>query len=164
TLAPLPLAIELRHASFLETGPGGGLPFLASLGVGFVNIDLPRSNTSPPPTSITTSDIGYFRLHGRNRSKWFDRRATRDEKYDYRYSLDELASLLPLIDAIARHARATYVITNNHFRGQAPANALELAELLSARRSPNALGTTSPGDPRADRDATGDARRHGETP
>lgn len=130
----MPIVVEIRHRSFLEGGEGGGLPFLESLGLGFVNIDLPRARTSPPPTSITTSDVGYFRLHGRNAKAWFDPKAGRDDKYHYRYSKSELLALLPLIETIANYTAVTYVVTNNHFRGGAPANALELADLLAERR------------------------------
>jgi uncharacterized protein YecE (DUF72 family) len=128
-LYPLPLAVEVRHRSFLAEG-AGAIAFFEGLGLHFVNIDLPRSRGSIPPTEITTGRLGYFRLHGRNRNTWFDPRAGRDAKYDYLYGIEELKSLLPAIERVAARAESTYVIANNHFRGQAAANAFQLIRLL----------------------------------
>ena len=85
-------------------------------------------------TTINTGPIGYFRLHGRNSTAWFDRDAGRDDKYDYLYSDDELEGIAPTILRVASRTPITYVITNNHYRGQAPANALQLIEILTGRR------------------------------
>lgn len=129
-LAPLPVFLEVRHRSFLGASEGGALPFLERHGLNFTNIDLPRSRTSPPPSSINTGAFGYFRLHGRNRRTWFDPKAGRDQKYDYLYSKRELQEVLPYIERVAARTLTTYVITNNHFRGQAAVNAIQLSALL----------------------------------
>ena len=139
-LEPLPLVVEIRHASFLEGDEGGGLPFLGQLGLGFVNIDLPRSSTAPPPSCINTSPEGYFRLHGRNSATWFNPRANRDSKYDYLYTLEELRELLVPMQRLARRTQVTFVIANNHFRGQAVANALQLS--LLAGKEPRGIPDT----------------------
>ena len=129
-LRPLPLAIELRHRSFFDTGAGGGLPWLESLGLNLAVIDLPRSSTTPPWGSFNTGPVGYFRLHGRNSRNWFARDAGRDAKYDYLYTQAELVELLPAVERVAARTETTYVITNNHFNGQAAANALQIIDLL----------------------------------
>jgi uncharacterized protein YecE (DUF72 family) len=74
--------------------------------------------------------IGYLRVHGRNQAAWFDPRADRDQKYDYLYGADEVAELAERARRLAGGRDETYVITNNHFGGQALANALELRALL----------------------------------
>ena len=135
-LQPFPVAAELRHSSFLSQGPQGGLPFLGKLGINFVNIDLPRSRTSPGPTCINTGPLGYFRLHGRNSSTWFDPKADRDSKYNYLYRPDELRDLLPLMERVAQRTQSTYVVANNHFRGQAAANAFQIMQ-FSGREPPD---------------------------
>ena len=61
---------------------------------------------------------------------WFDRQAGRDAKYDYHYSAAELDEWVKLIREIATATESTYVITNNHFGGQALANALEIRAAL----------------------------------
>lgn len=137
-LRPVPVVVEIRNRSFLATGAGGGvssfLPFLERIGAGFVNVDLPGGGESrastPPPTTVNTSAIGYVRFHGRNTRTWFDRRAGRDEKYDYLYGAEELREWIPRIETLASRTLRTHVITNNHFRAQAPANALQLISLL----------------------------------
>jgi uncharacterized protein YecE (DUF72 family) len=133
-LRGLAVAVEIRHRSFIDASPRGALPFLERLGLNFVNIDLPRSPSAPTATTINTGPLGYFRLHGRNRDKWFDPQAGRDERYDYLYTQEELEALAPSILRVASRTPTTYVITNNHYRGQAPANAFQLARILTGRR------------------------------
>ena len=120
----------------LATGPGSAIRFLEDLGAGIVNIDVPPSRGSVPPTSINTSPLGYVRLHGRNGRAWFDPRAGRDQKYDYRYSTAELAAWKERILKLGERTARTFVILNNHFRAQAPANAAELLHLLGRAPGP----------------------------
>lgn len=172
-LAPLPLAVELRHVSFVRTDAAGALPFLGRLGLNFVNIDLPRSRTSPPRTCVNTGPIGYYRLHGRNHATWFDPDAGRDATYDYLYRQEELEELLPWLERLARRTEEMYVIANNHYRAQAPANALMLMR-LAGRGSvpvPPALAREYPlaaGEPPADgrgegHEGEGEGEGEGET-
>lgn len=121
-----PLAVEVRHASW-------NLPeFYASLterGVGAVNIDQPVFQNSINPGAQVTADVGYVRLHGRNYENWFSDRAESHERYDYLYSADELKPWLDRIHEVAKRARETYVIANNHYRGQGAVNAAMLMKL-----------------------------------
>ena len=142
---PLPVSVEVRHRSFyfsprarsspgelppLATGPGSAIAFLEEIGAGMVNIDLPAGEDTVPPTSINTSAIGYVRLHGRNARAWFDPRAGRDQKYDYLYSRAKLVAWKERILRLGERTTSTLVILNNHFRAQAPVNAIELLHLL----------------------------------
>jgi uncharacterized protein YecE (DUF72 family) len=65
---------------------------------------------------------------------WFAQGTNAASRYDYRYPPDELNEILDAIQVIAAQASQTYLITNNHFRGQAVTNALELKYWL--RRAP----------------------------
>jgi uncharacterized protein YecE (DUF72 family) len=126
----LPLAIEVRHSSwnvpeFYET--------LRERGIGAVNIDQPVFRHSIKPGAEVTSPIGYVRLHGRNYENWFRDNAESHERYDYLYTKDELEAWLSRIHEVARQAHDTYVITNNHFRGQAPTNALMLRAMAGEK-------------------------------
>jgi uncharacterized protein YecE (DUF72 family) len=67
-----------------------------------------------------------LRLHGRNAATWFQDEANRDARYDYLYSSPELEEISATFLAIAAQARDVYLIANNHFRGQAALNALQL--------------------------------------
>ena len=129
--ANYPSALEVRHSSWDKEEV---YAFLQEEGVGFCNIDQPLISRSLAPTSRATSQIGYVRLHGQNYRDWFREEAGRDERYNYLYSIDELKPWVDKILKIAQKAIDTYVITNNHYRGQAVCNALQLKSLLSSSR------------------------------
>ncbi|MGH7488028.1 MAG: DUF72 domain-containing protein, partial [bacterium] len=122
-----PLVFEVRHSSWNEPD------FYASLSereVGIVNIDQPVfQNSIKPGARVTGGAVGYVRLHGRNYGNWFREEAETHERYDYLYTEEELKTWLDRIHQVAKRARETYVITNNHFLGQAPANAAMLRKL-----------------------------------
>jgi uncharacterized protein YecE (DUF72 family) len=128
-----PLVLEVRHTSW-------NMPevheWLEERGVGICNIDQPVFKKSIRPAALTTSPVGYVRLHGRNYKDWFREKAPRDERYNYLYSIDELDPWLVRIKEVAKQSRETYVITNNHFRGQAIVNALEIKASLEEERVP----------------------------
>jgi uncharacterized protein YecE (DUF72 family) len=102
--------------------------------VAMCNIDQPVFSKSLRPNSVTTANIGYIRLHGRNYKNWFRDKAPRDERYNYLYSLDELEPWVSRIKSVTSKTRVTYVVTNNHFRGQAVVNALEIKATLEGKR------------------------------
>ena len=124
--AEYPKALEVRHATFQ-------LPefydFLEEHDVSWVNVDQPLYADSVKPADTVTGPIGYARLHGRNYEKWFAHGETW-ERYNYLYSERELAPWVERIEKIAKKKKDTYVITNNHFRGQAILNAGDLKESL----------------------------------
>jgi len=100
------------------------------LGVSICNV-INRFKKSIKPADVTTSQIGYVRLHGRNYQDWFREKAPRDDRYNYLYSVEELEPWITRIKEIAAKTKESYVITNNHFRGQAVVNALEIKATLS---------------------------------
>ena len=104
--------------------------------MGFVNIDQPLFHGSMPPTERVTAGKGYVRLHGRNFESWFSKEADRDSRYDYLYNEEELASWVEKLRDISRDAGTTFVFSNNHYRGQAAVNALELKSLLTGEKVP----------------------------
>ena len=130
TFADFPLAVEVRHGSWNVPEFYAGL---RERDVGAVNIDQPVFRHSIKPGTEVTAPVGYVRLHGRNYENWFRENAESHERYDYLYTRDELDDWLDRIHQVAERARETYVITNNHFRGQAPANALMLRQLHGDR-------------------------------
>lgn len=128
-----PLVVEVRHSSWNNEEV---YEWFADRGVGVCNIDQPVFKRSIRPAAMTTSPIGYVRLHGRNYQDWFRDKAGRDERYNYLYSLDELDPWITRIKEVAKSARETYVITNNHFRGQAVVNAVEIKAALAEEPVP----------------------------
>jgi len=128
-----PLVLEVRHASWNTSLIQEALE---KKGVGICNIDQPLFSKSIRPSALTTSQVGYIRLHGRNYQNWFREDAPRDERYNYLYSLDELEPWIVRIREVAAETKETYVITNNHFRGKAVVNALELKSTLEEKPVP----------------------------
>lgn len=129
----LPLAIELRNVSWFEPP---ALDTVRGLGMSLIHIDLPSAWNHPPDWFEPTGPIGYLRLHGRNAGEWFRSGAGRDDRYDYLYSKPELSQLAEKARRLAAQHDETFVVTNNHFEGQAVANAIELkAEFGTVRPS-----------------------------
>lgn len=125
-LVDLPLAVEFRGAEWdrEETHE-----LLARHGAAFVNIDQPSINGNLEATEHATQELAYFRFHGRNAAKWFGPETSNEERYNYLYRQAELA---PWIARIRKtKAKNVFAILNNHFRGQAVANALELQHALT---------------------------------
>jgi uncharacterized protein YecE (DUF72 family) len=124
----LPRAVEIRHASWNQPAL---LRWLADKDIGFVNIDQPVIGQSIGRTAHASGPVGYVRMHGRNASDWFREDAGRDARYDYLYTREEIEPWLSSIRRIAGAAPETYVILNNHFRGQALVNAIQIRRLLT---------------------------------
>jgi uncharacterized protein YecE (DUF72 family) len=88
------------------------------------------------------------RVHGRNYKDWFRKNAGRDARYDYLYTAGELEPWARRIGELARPSPNAgdgdadaegeppdvYVVTNNHFRGQAVANAKMLESMVEGRK------------------------------
>lgn len=128
-----PLVLEVRHSSWNNPQI---YEWLEDVGVGICNVDQPLFTKSIKPAAETTSQIGYVRLHGRNYQDWFREKAPRDDRYNYLYSLDELDPWITRIKEVADKTAESYVITNNHFRGQAVVNALEIKSTLEEKPVP----------------------------
>ena len=134
-----PLVAEVRHSSWLAPE---FLRLLVEEGVGFVNIDQPLFHNSIGPSTHVTSRVGYVRVHGRNYKEWFREKAGVEQRYNYLYKPDELEPWVERAREMAGSAstREVYVITNNHYKGKAVANALMMKSMLSGERVPAPSG------------------------
>jgi uncharacterized protein YecE (DUF72 family) len=128
-----PLVVELRHESWNSPRI---LQTLEDLGVGLCDIDQPVFANSIKPSAEVTSPIGYIRLHGRNYQNWFREEANVLERYDYLYARDELDPWINRIKEVAAKAKQTFVVANNHARGQSLVNAFEILAELEEKRVP----------------------------
>jgi uncharacterized protein YecE (DUF72 family) len=128
-LKDFPLVLEVRHGSW-NCDPF--YDFLRESKVAFCNVDQPVIGNSLRPADRTTAQTGYFRFHGRNYENWFKEEAGRDARYDYLYSKEVIFQLSEKIRNAQEKTAETYAITNNHFRGQALVNAIEILEELDA--------------------------------
>ena len=133
-----PQVVEVRHGSFQSDEFVG---FLRELDAGFANVDQPLFSDSVAPATVVTGEVAYARFHGRNYQKWFAHEESW-ERYDYLYSREELEPWVGRIRTMAAE-NDVYVITNNHFRGQAIVNAGDLKRELgqSAALPPQVVAT-----------------------
>jgi uncharacterized protein YecE (DUF72 family) len=124
-----PLALEVRHGSW---DVPSFYALLSEHKVGFCNIDQPLFHNSIKPSAINTNpEFSYVRLHGRNYANWFKQNAGRDARYDYLYTKDELEDWVKRIKDLGKRSGKVFVITNNHYRGQALANALQIQNIIT---------------------------------
>ncbi len=124
-----PLALEVRHGTWSDQH---FFDILVEHKVGYVNIDQPVIGNSIKPSTInTTPGFSYVRLHGRNYKNWFKEDAGRDARYNYLYSTNELNEWVERIKKLGKKSDKVFVITNNHYRGQALANALQIKNMIT---------------------------------
>jgi uncharacterized protein YecE (DUF72 family) len=124
--AGYPLVIEFRNREWLEEAV---FDFLRENEIGFCGVDEPQLKSLLPPLAVATSDIGYVRFHGRNAKKWWS--GSKEERYDYLYSAEELREWAPRIRRLEQQTRRVYVFMNNCFAGQAAVNAGQMREILA---------------------------------
>lgn len=125
TFGDYPLVLEVRHASWDDPA---ALEWLAERKVGLAAIDQPLHEGSLGRVARRTSPIAYFRFHGRNWEAWFAEGRPSHERYNYLYDREELNPWVDEMRAAASDpaVAAVIAITNNHYRGQAAVNALQL--------------------------------------
>ena len=130
-LEPVASVVEFRHGSWASSET---FDLLREHNSGFVNIDQPLISDSIAPSAHLIGDIGYIRFHGRNEANWFNENAGRDARYDYLYSNTEIKPWIESIDSITKNANKTFVIFNNHFKGQAVINSLQLLNKMEHKK------------------------------
>jgi uncharacterized protein YecE (DUF72 family) len=129
-LAPVPVAIELRHRDWLNRRDET-LGWFRDVGAAFVSVDAPRTDAPvamPPEDAVTRGDLAYLRAHGRDAEAYLKGRSAA-ERFDYAYSdaeLDELAERARNLDA----ERVVCVLSNG---AHALDSALGLRERLTGR-------------------------------
>jgi uncharacterized protein YecE (DUF72 family) len=103
---------------------------LRRLGLCYCCVDEPRLQGLLSPRVEVTGPVAYVRFHGRNQEAWWDQGRQSWERYDYLYSEDELSDWVPKVEVLSESADRTYIIFNNHYKGQAPANARAFEKML----------------------------------
>ena len=120
------LAVELRHRSWSDDKHTA--PFLQENGTSWVEIDEPKFQSSIAPAVPLTSTMAYFRFHGRNQELWWQ--GNRETRYRYLYPSDEIAELAEKLRAATEKAELLFAFFNNHWRGYAPRNAVDMKRTL----------------------------------
>ncbi len=106
-------AVEFRHLSWMRSETW---QLLEKYNVAYTIVDEPLL----PPEAHVTSDIAYFRWHGRGTRPW----------YDYQYKLDELKPWVPKMKEAEPKVKRVFGFFNNHFHGYAVENCLQVLEML----------------------------------
>ena len=109
-------AAEFRNESWL--GKGDAVDLLRRHNVAMTTVDEPLL----PPDTTTTADFAFLRWHGHGDRPW----------YNYRYKEEELQGWTKKVEAIATKTKKVYGYFNNHFRGYAVENSLQMMELLGS--------------------------------
>ncbi|MFH0914596.1 MAG: DUF72 domain-containing protein [Chloroflexota bacterium] len=126
TFGHYPLAVELRHRSWSDDPDTARL--LREHNVAWVNIDEPQFRFSIAKDLPLTSDLAYFRFHGRNAEMWWQ--GDSETRYQYLYSGEEIQELADRLRRASAQAKLTFTFFNNHWQGYAPRNALDLMKSL----------------------------------
>jgi len=120
----IPLVFEFRNQVWITQET---FNFLEQRNIGFCIVDEPKLPRLIPYLPKATSDIGYFRFHGRN-PNWFN--SPISVRYDYLYSEKELKEFIPDIKDISKKTGKTLIFFNNCHAGSAAKNAIQMAKLL----------------------------------
>jgi uncharacterized protein YecE (DUF72 family) len=127
-MGDIPLVLEFRNKAWLKEET---FQSLEKNGVGFCVVDEPNLPQLMPYHPRATSEIGYFRFHGRN-PNWFN--VPTKVRYDYLYSETELREFLPGIEDISKRTAKTLIFFNNCYSGSAAKNAAQMARLLAEQQ------------------------------
>jgi len=120
----IPLVFEFRNQTWLKEQT---FQFLERNKIGFCIVDEPKLSKLMPYLPRATSEIGYFRFHGRN-PNWFN--VPTSVRYDYLYSEGELKEFIPDIISISQKTAKTLIFFNNCHAGSAAKNAAQMVKLL----------------------------------
>lgn len=108
-------AVEFRHKSWLNQETW---KLLEQFKVSYTTTDSPLLPNEP----IITADFAFIRWHGRNINHW----------YDYQYTKKELEPWLPKLQKIESQVKEIYGYFNNHPKGNAIRNLLDMNEILGS--------------------------------
>ncbi len=129
----LPVAVEFRHGSWLSPDNREKVfSLLKEHHLTYITADEPQYGTwaTVPFIPEITTDIAYFRFHGRNKENWLKKAVETSLRYKYLYSDKALKEFIPFIRSIERKVKATYAMFNNCHGGFAIRNALRMKELI----------------------------------
>ena len=128
--APRRVCVEFRnHTWMTEDNQKETLDFLSAHNLPYVCVDEPQGYpNSIPPVLAATSDLAVVRLHGH--SEHWDAK-TVQERFNYRYSDQELKTWAGNVRRLAADADETHVVFNNCYRDYAHVNAQRMEALIA---------------------------------
>jgi uncharacterized protein YecE (DUF72 family) len=137
-LRPWPAVFELRATGWTSDAERA---FLRGEAIDLACVDMPGDAHGGAREIAGQGTRFYLRMHGRNGAAWFRRGSTRDQAYDYLYTTAELEPWIARAQNALSRGKPAAIITNNHFRGQALVNAIQMRALLAGepQSAPEAL-------------------------
>jgi uncharacterized protein YecE (DUF72 family) len=129
-VAPDRVCVEFRNRTWMtEDNQKETLDFLSAHDLPYVCVDEPQGySNSIPPVLAATSDLAVVRLHGH--SEHWDAK-TVQERFNYRYSDEELKTWAGNVRRLAADADETHVVFNNCYRDYAHVNAQRMEALVA---------------------------------
>jgi uncharacterized protein YecE (DUF72 family) len=113
-LAPVPVAVELRHTGWLDR-EDATLAWFREAGAAFACVDAPRTDAPtamPPFDAVTRDDLAFLRAHGRDAER-YTRGRSAAERFDYAYTDAELDELADRARALAEDAEHVECVLSN---------------------------------------------------
>ena len=147
--APMRIALEVRHGSWLEKGNRERfLDLLRDQNIAYTAVDEPELDwTVPPEWNITATWGSVMRFHGRNSDAWSRRNASVAERFNYLYDIEELEPVSRAFKERRDRIGRVFLMFNNCFRDNAVRNALQMKALLGlAAGRPGEQGSLALGD------------------
>ncbi|ATL32580.1 DUF72 domain-containing protein [Streptomyces formicae] len=127
-----PVAVEFRHPDWWREGQAESTrALLTDHGMAAVAVDMVQGLPSslPPTAPVTASRLAVVRFHGRSAS-WG--RGSKEERFRYAYSEDELAEWLPRLRKLAGRVDRVHVLFNNCCGDASVRGAEQMERLLRA--------------------------------
>ena len=128
------LAIELRNRGWVT---GDALhetqEYFREHQVSFVVVDAPDTEhfmSMPTVELVTTPELAYYRLHGRN-VQGYVRGRTVATRFNYLYSDEELEEIAAKVEDLAQQAAETHIVYNNNASDYAIRSAKRFQEIIS---------------------------------
>jgi len=129
------VSVEFRHQSwFAGDRLERTIDFERELGVVHTVVDGPQgfANCVPCVWEVTNPALALVRLHGRNAATWnIKGAASSASRFDYWYSQEELAAMVPEIRHLAGLARQVHVVFNTNYEDQGQVGARLMRQVLA---------------------------------
>jgi uncharacterized protein YecE (DUF72 family) len=130
-MGELPVCVELRAATwFRGADRERTLDLLRDLGLSLVVVDAPKASKLPTVLEVTDDDLAVVRFHGRADDTWDVRTGSAAERFNYRYSKQQLRPWAKKLEQLAGEAREVHALMNNCYRDHGVNNAAELRRML----------------------------------
>jgi uncharacterized protein YecE (DUF72 family) len=130
-LGDLPVCVELRAPGWFRSRDcDRTLGLLRDLRLSLVIVDAPKASKLPTVLEVTDDQLAVVRFHGRADDTWDVRTGSAAERFNYRYSKQQLRPWAKKLERLGSEARTVHALMNNCYRDHGVDNAAELRAML----------------------------------